>query len=194
MTTLYLHGFLSSPQSTKCRMLAAAHERRGVPFLAPDLNVEPEEAARLIESIAEGIPAERLTVVGSSLGGFYAAWLAERKGCRSVLLNPAVRPWDFVKDHLGEQEVAGGSRTITVSGAYAGQLLKLKVPAPKVPERMLVLLSTADEVLDWREADMKYREAARIHIEGGDHQISNFDQYCEAVADYCCRGLGETSF
>lgn len=189
MTTLYLHGFLSSPQSAKCRMLASIHERRGVAFLAPDLNRGPLEAARLIEEIASGIPSSSLTVAGSSLGGFYAAWLAHKRGCRAVLINPAVRPWEFVRAHLGESAEAPGGAVVTLSQAYAEQLESLDSPAPCGPERCLVLLSTADEVLDWREADRKYSGCARILIEGGDHRISHFEQYSEAVADYCCRGL-----
>ena len=189
MATLYLHGFLSSPDSAKCRMLARAHERRGVAFIAPDLNCAPLEAARLIERIARDIPSESLTVAGSSLGGFYAAWLAAKRGCRALLMNPAVRPWEHVEAHLGERIVSASGRTVEITRQFAKELHSLEVPAPTDPERYLLLLSTADEVLDWREADRKYDGCPRILIEGGDHRIGNFDQYCEAAADWCCRGL-----
>lgn len=189
MATLYLHGFLSSPDSAKCRMLARAHEKRGIAFIAPDLNCEPLEAAHLIEEIARGIPSESLTVAGSSLGGFYAAWLAARRGCRSLLMNPAVHPWEYVEAHLGEKFVSASGREIEITPRFAEELRSLEVPAPADPERCLLLLSTGDEVLDWREAERKYSACPRILIEGGDHRISNFDQYSEGAADWCCRAL-----
>lgn len=188
MTTIYLHGFLSSPRSVKGRMLAAAHERRRAAFFAPDLNIGPAQAASLLLQLTEGIPARSLAVVGSSLGGFYAAWLAEKRGCRAVLLNPAVRPWEFVKDYMGEQPTVAGDRTVNVTPDFVRQLRELDVPEVTRPERYLVLLSTADETLDWREADAKYREATRVLIPGGDHRISAFADYCEAVTDFCCSG------
>lgn len=54
-----------------------------------------------------------------------------------------------------------------------------------MPTRYLVLLSTADEVLDWHEADRKYQTAKRVLVPQGDHQISNFDQYSPAITDFC---------
>ncbi len=95
MTThlLYLHGFRSSPQSAKARQMAArvAADHPGVTWWCPQLPPSPAEAAALIERGTADWPAERMAVVGSSLGGFYATWMAERTGCKAVLLNPAAQ-------------------------------------------------------------------------------------------------------
>ena len=64
--------------------------------------MSPDQVAAMLARFTAGMPPEELTVVGSSLGGFYATWLAEKTGCRAVLLNPVVRPWELVRDFLGE--------------------------------------------------------------------------------------------
>lgn len=185
MATIYLHGFLSSPDSKKGRILALEHKKRGIPFFAPDLTMSPEQVSAMLTRFTAGMPPEELTVVGSSLGGFYATWLAEKTGCRAVLLNPVVRPWELVRDFLGEQETYGGKRCVVITEDYADQLLRLDTPAITMPTRYLVLLSTSDEVLDWHEADRKYQAAKRVLVPQGDHQISNFDQYSPAITDFC---------
>ena len=184
-TTLYLHGFLSSPRSRKGMLLKAEHEARGMRFLAPDLTLSPKEASDVILEVAKSVPPGLLTVVGSSLGGFYAGWVAERIGCRAVLINPAVRPWAFVRDFLGEQTVYGTGRKVLITEDYERQLRELDTPSITIPSRYFVLLSTGDEVLDWHEADRKYRQSPRVLVEGGDHQVSCFERYVRLVADYC---------
>ena len=91
---LYIHGFNSSPASTKARQLEARLEAlgRGAEFACPALSHRPREAMRQLEALMQGHAPESVTLVGSSLGGFYATWLAERHGCRAVLVNPAITP------------------------------------------------------------------------------------------------------
>jgi predicted esterase YcpF (UPF0227 family) len=101
---LYLHGFRSSPQSYKARMMrahCAAHEKLDQ-FICPQLPASPAAAMHMIENIASQHAAQTLTVVGSSLGGYYATALAEQIGCKAVLLNPAVRPAQDLQNHIGE--------------------------------------------------------------------------------------------
>lgn len=88
-TVLYLHGFLSGPGSKKACVLRDLCEAEGANYVAPDLNMSPEDAAALIWSEYEKAAAVgTVAVAGASLGGFYAAWLAGRTGIRAVLLNP----------------------------------------------------------------------------------------------------------
>lgn len=183
-TTLYLHGFLSSPASLKAQLLQKSHRRAGMRFIAPDLTAPPLEAAQRILEAARDIPAESLTVAGSSLGGFYAAWAAQKIGCRMVLLNPAVAPWEIVGRFTGTQTTTDGRR-IEVTAQHAQDLRRLASDPVTDPARCLVVLSTADEVLDWREADARYRGASRILVPGGDHRISDFGRYCDIITDFC---------
>ena len=102
---LYLHGFRSSPQSFKARMLRAwLRERRpDVTWWCPQLPPSPEAAIALVTEGTAAWPRDRMAVLGSSLGGFYATVFAERNGCPAVLMNPAVDPARDLAAYIGEQ-------------------------------------------------------------------------------------------
>ncbi|HQR75553.1 MAG TPA: YqiA/YcfP family alpha/beta fold hydrolase, partial [Burkholderiaceae bacterium] len=104
---VYLHGFRSSPASRKATMLRQAMASRGRSgeFLCPALPASPARAVEQVEALVRGVVPDRLALIGSSLGGYYATWLAERIGCRAVLLNPAIRPQDDLAKYLGVQPV-----------------------------------------------------------------------------------------
>lgn len=184
-TVLYLHGFLSGPGSNKARLLRKLCEEKGVCYVAPDLNVAPREAAALIRSEYDKASQRgEVAVAGASLGGFYAAWLAARTGIRAVLINPAVRPWEIVKHYNGEYKSFAGDKTVRVTPEYASDLLALDAAPFSDPSRVLMLLSTGDEVLDWTEAAARYAGAQSIVIEGSDHRVSNFEDYAAGVRDF----------
>ena len=90
---VYLHGFNSSPASHKARLMQSHLEGRGLGHLyaCPALPDTPREAIRVIENALAGRDPRAVTFLGSSLGGFYATYLAEKLDCRAVLLNPASR-------------------------------------------------------------------------------------------------------
>jgi len=100
---LYLHGFRSSPQSTKARKFAAwaAANRPELVWWCPQLPASPAAAMREVMDGTAAWPADRMAVVGSSLGGFYATAVAEQRGCRAVLLNPGVDPARDLADAIG---------------------------------------------------------------------------------------------
>jgi predicted esterase YcpF (UPF0227 family) len=102
---LYLHGFRSSPQSMKAQKVAARMQAQhpGAVWWCPQLPPSPREAMELVMRGIQDWPRDTLAVAGSSLGGFYARWLALRTGCRSVLLNPAVFPARDLAKYIGEQ-------------------------------------------------------------------------------------------
>jgi predicted esterase YcpF (UPF0227 family) len=184
---LYLHGFRSSPQSFKSRLLAArlAELGRGGEWRCPMLAVSPLEAIALAEAEVADADARDVTVVGSSLGGYYATWLAERHGWKAVLLNPATEPQRDLKQYLGEQPLWHGGGTIVVEPHHLDELNALRVPAITRPERYYLLAATGDEVLDYREMLARYPGAKTRVIEGSDHGISEFADYMGDVLEFC---------
>ena len=102
---LYLHGFRSSPQSSKAQTVAArvAACHAGVTWWCPQLPPSPREAMALVKQGIAAWPRDSMAVVGSSLGGFYATWVAETTGCKAVLLNPAANPARDLAKYIGEQ-------------------------------------------------------------------------------------------
>ena len=113
----------------------------------------------------------------SRVGGFYAAWLAGRTGIRAVLLNPAVEPWDIVKLYNGEYKSFTGDKIVRVTPDYADQLRALDAKSFADPARVLMVLCTGDEVLDWRRAAKRFSDVQSIVIDGSDHRISCFDTF-----------------
>ena len=184
---LYLHGFRSSPQSAKARLMAArvAAGHPGVTWWCPQLPPSPRAAAALIERGTADWPAERMAVVGSSLGGFYATWLAGRRGCKSVVLNPAVEPARDLAAHIGEQTAwHDPAERFFFRPEYVQELRALRTGPLPAPERCLAVIAQGDELLDWREMAARYAGARQIVLAGGDHALSDFEAHVDAVLDF----------
>ncbi|EDZ98906.1 protein of unknown function UPF0227 [Burkholderia sp. H160] len=188
---LYLHGFRSSPNSFKARLLAArlAELGRADEWCCPMLPVSPLETIALAESrVAEARAkggAQQVTVIGSSLGGYFATYLAEKHGWPAVLLNPAVVPQRDLSAYLGEQPLWHGGGSIVVEPHHLDELRALGVASITRPERYYLMAATGDEVLDYREMLAHYPGARTTLIEGSDHAISEFAQYLDEVLAFC---------
>ncbi len=185
---IYIHGFNSSPASFKAKVLHDGLAARGKPgFLAPALPHSPAAAVRLLESLAVKHP--RAALVGSSLGGYYATWLAERFALRAVLVNPAVRPYDLLASHVGRQKNFHNGEEYDFTLEHVEELRTLEVAAID-PRCYLLIVETGDEVLDYRDALTRYRGARQIVIEGGDHGCSDFADYIDPVLEFCAESGG----
>ena len=190
MTTthlLYLHGFRSSPSSTKARLMAAhvAQHHPGVQWWCPQLPPSPQAAMDLVTQGIAHWPRGSMAVVGSSLGGFYASWVAQRMGCPSVLLNPAVDPARDLARYIGEQTTwQNPAERFYFLPEYIDELkaLDMRGRAPAAPE--LALIAKGDEVLDWREMTGRYPQARLTLLEGGDHALSGFEAQLPAVVEF----------
>ncbi len=181
---IYIHGFNSSPASFKAGLLrerlaalGRAHE-----FVAPALPHSPAAAAELLADLARSYPQAAL--VGSSLGGYYATWLAEKFEFRAVLVNPAVRPYEMLAGYVGTQKNLHTAEDYEFTARHVDELRALEVD-PITPRRYLLLVETGDEVLDYRLAVDKYRGARQRVIDGGDHGCSDFAEYIETVLGFC---------
>ena len=184
---LYLHGFRSSPQSFKARVMAQRMQALGrtQDYLCPQLPASPAAAIALALECIGSCPAEQLTVVGSSLGGFYATWLAEKLGCRAVLLNPAVKPPRDLESYVGVTTQYHSDAPFEFKRAYIDELKTLMIDRITQPQRYFLIAATGDEVLDWRDMVVHYPGAQHTVIEGSDHGIAEFADYADAVLRFC---------
>lgn len=184
---VYLHGFRSSPASRKATMLREAMAARGRvdEYLCPALPASPARAIEETARLVQGVAPERLALIGSSLGGYYATWLAERMGCRAVLLNPAIRPQDDLAKHLGVQPVYFSEALIDFRPEYLAELEAIDTPTITRPERYLLIAATGDAVIDYRTMTRKYRGARQVVVEGSDHELSDFANYMDDVLEFC---------
>lgn len=183
---VYLHGFRSSPRSVKARRLATRLAERGhaADWVCPQLPVSPTDAAATIERLVDGVDPHALAVIGSSLGGYYATWLAAQVDCRIVLLNPAIHPERDLAAHLGVHTVYDSDETIDVRPEYLDELTALRVGDLARPERVYLVAATGDEVLDWREMVARYPGARQRIVDGSDHGLSDFAEQVDDVIDF----------
>lgn len=184
---LYLHGFRSSPQSAKARQMQAWVEehRPDVHWWCPQLPPSPREAMELVSRSISDWPHETMVAVGSSLGGFYATWVAEQTGCRAALLNPAIDPARDLAKYIGEQTSWHNPQDrFFFREEFVDELKTLACPTITDPQRYFALVCKGDEVLDWREMHAKYAACPGSLLEGGDHAISDFATHLPAVVHH----------
>lgn len=184
---LYLHGFRSSPQSTKARQMAQvmATQFAHLTWWCPQLPPSPQAAAQLIDQGTADWPTHRMAVIGSSLGGFYATWLAAQRDCKAVLLNPAVDPARDLAKYIGEQTSwHDPAERFYFEPHFVDELRRLQVGPMPHPQRIWALIAQGDEVLDWREMTARYPGACLHVLPGGDHALSDFDTHLPQLLDF----------
>lgn len=177
---LYIHGFNSSPHSTKARQLHAYLKSlgRGEEFACPALSYDPAIAMSQLEALTTARP---LVLIGSSLGGFYATYIAERTGCKAVLVNPAITPHIGLEAYLGPQRNLYTNEPYELTRRHLDHMATFFVAQPTRIERYFLMVTTGDEVLDYREAVAKYAGARQLVVPGSDHGFAEFERYLDQV-------------
>jgi predicted esterase YcpF (UPF0227 family) len=185
-TIVYLHGFISSPQSKKAIMLGdyLKNVASGIGYAVPALHHRPARAIDEIAAVCAAHRPEDLTLVGSSLGGFYATVMAERLGCRAALLNPAVRPHTHFDRYLGPQRNLYTAEEFELTREHVDELRALQPQAISRPDRYWVFLETGDVVLDYREAIDFYHGALHTVVRGGDHTLMSFPEHVPELVEW----------
>jgi predicted esterase YcpF (UPF0227 family) len=188
---LYIHGFNSSPLSIKAEQtrhyfLNAFPE---INFYCPQLISNPKGAITQLEEIIQSSPINSSWyVMGSSLGGYFASYLSEKYNVPSVLINPAIKPFELLEDYLGEQVNPYTKEVYQVTREH---MVELKVIEQKPPSfttqqknNYLVMVQTDDEVLNYQDAVEKYQHCRLVVEEGGDHSFVDFKQHLPGIADF----------
>ena len=184
---LYLHGFRSSPNSFKARVLAqwVQNHQPAVQWVCPQLPASPQQAIALVLSLTQGWPQATSAIVGSSLGGFYAQWLAHTLGMRSVLLNPAVHPARDLASQIGTHPAwHDPSEQVHFQSEFVDELMQLEASLPPARTDSLAIIAKGDEVLDWREMRQACQHGQVVLLEGSDHGISDFESHLPEVASF----------
>lgn len=181
---LYLHGFRSSPQSTKARQVAARVQAQhpGATWWCPQLPPSPREAMNMVMQGIADWPRDAMAVIGSSLGGFYATRVAQQTGCPAVLLNPAVDPARDLTPYVGEQTSWHKPEDhFFFKPVFIEELRALDAGPLRQPQHYFAIIAKGDEVLDWREMTSRYAGARIKLLERSDHALSDFDAHIDEV-------------
>ena len=180
---LYIHGFNSSERSYKATVLGEAAEKIGLPdaVISPRLSWQPAQAIKQLEAIIEANQQQGITLIGSSLGGFYAAHLAEKYRLKAILVNPAVQAPVLLQDFLGPQFNPYTNEEYVLTQAHMIELEQLVVTEPTA-DLYWLMIQEGDEVLDYKEALKAFPNTARLtHEEQGDHSFTEFERFSAEI-------------
>ena len=186
---VYLHGFRSSPRSSKAVMTGEAIKGlstadNSVEWYCPQLPASPKESMDMVTAHIDSSKADRVVVIGSSLGGFYANYLAEKYSCKAVTLNPAVYAARELEPHVGLMTAYDSEEPFDFRPEYIAELKALQVNHITKPERYFLIAAKGDELLDWREMVEFYPGAKHLVLEGGDHGIADYADHLPQVLQF----------
>jgi len=179
---LYIHGFGSSGKGGKAEILRNILRDQ---IIAPSLPPIPELAVDTLEQMVSCIrnSGHEAVLTGSSLGGYYATYLADKYNLKAVLINPAIKPYNTLAARLGLNHSYYDFSNYEFTQKHIDKLRDYDVAEPKV-ENFMLLLRTGDTVLDYREAVEKF-SGATIDIEkGGTHSYEDIEQKIDQIVHF----------
>lgn len=184
---IYIHGFNSSSSSYKAQSLLKYFKKIGREdeILAPSLSSNPSHAMAELKDLVKKNSSSNICFVGSSLGGYYATWLADQYDSSAVLINPAVKPYELLHDYLGKNINHFTGEEYELTADHIKELELLDIEHITNPHRYLVMLQTGDEVLDYSQALVKFAGSRIVLEEGGDHSFIGFDQHIDSILEFC---------
>lgn len=189
MNLVYLHGFQSSKNSIKGQLLKKyLAQFPEITVHLPDLNAPPKQVIAELSALIESL--DQVVLVGSSLGGFYATQLMAHYQIPTVLINPAIRPWQLFRALFAEVTLPYRvNATWSLDDAQLDDMQTLAVTQIAQPELLLVLLQQGDETLDYREAQQFYSAAqagmALVMTDvGGNHGMDDFAEKIPMVMQF----------
>jgi predicted esterase YcpF (UPF0227 family) len=192
MTTtllVYLHGFRSSPNSSKAVMTKEAvrlisSTDHPYEWYCPQLLASPKQSMDLVNKHIDQSNADQIVIIGSSLGGFYTNYLAEKYQCKGIVLNPAVYAARELAPHVGMMTAYDSNEPFDFKAEYIDELRALQINKIRQPSRYLLIAAKGDELLDWKEMVGFYAGAKQLVLEGSDHGIADYADHLPVVIDF----------
>ena len=189
----YIHGFLSGPNAVKATMLKEYLKEYdlGASFDMhnPDYPDPPEEAYNYLcgyfDRVFEEYKSDEVCLIGSSMGGFFSTLMAQRHGCKAVLLNPCVHPQNYFKALIGPQFNSSTNRNFELKSEMIDVLKSLDASVKVDPKKTYVIIGDQDEVLDYSFALELYKDCQIDIIKGEDHAFTHdFASLIKPILDY----------
>lgn len=183
---IYLHGFASSSYSSKAQKFKQYFSKLDK-FASPNLTHIPRLATYNAEELINIFLAQgdEVHLIGSSLGGYYASYFANKYNLKAVLINPSVYPFATLKK-FSEEDCRSyfDDSAFEFTVEHGEHLRDYQVETYKDVSKFLVCLQKGDEVLDYRQAEKKLAGASFIIEEGGDHSFTNISDHFEQIANF----------
>lgn len=184
-TIIYLHGFLGVGNGDKAE--AMRQGLPGIPVLAPALTFDPDENIAIVESLIESIGAHSIILVGTSLGGFWANYFAQKHKLPCIIVNPCVSPAQSFENRCGDHQKYETDEVVTVTKEALSRYATLEAEAMAEFDGALVNLLVAkdDDVLPYLPTLSYFGKCKSIQItETGGHRFgSEWHRVIEILKD-----------
>ncbi|WP_457643452.1 YqiA/YcfP family alpha/beta fold hydrolase [Persephonella sp.] len=181
MKIIYIHGFNSAGYGDKANKLKEHFGDENV--FSINLPYSPEKAVSQLEFLIRSIKhQEPLLLVGTSLGGAYALYLAYKFDVPAVIINPSVRPSEDLKDQIGKQVNYKTQEEYEFKKEYVEYLKKIEVPIKeleKIRDKLYIYLDEGDELLDSRKTAEYFKGFYVKMFPDGDHRFQHMDELIE---------------
>jgi len=181
-TVLYFHGFASSSDSKKAKVFKKyiSSLNKSIKVIVPDLNNNFKDAVEEINQLIK-TNQKPFAFVGSSLGGYYAAYFSSLNKAKAVLINPATPPLKGFDIYLGNNTNYSTGEEFTLTKKDIQFLRSISIKSYDNHKNTIVLVESGDEVLDYIDA-YAYFNGSHIEIEfGGNHSYESLEKNLEKI-------------
>ncbi len=178
---IYIHGFGSNGFGGKADAFRSCFKHNKEAFIAPSLSYVPNLAMQTLEELIESY--DNVKLIGSSLGGFYALYLAQKYGLKAVLINPSIYPYVTLKKALGKAPNFYDDSYFSWQESHLEMLKKYEITSAN-QKNIMLLLQKGDETLNYKEAEEKLPNAKQIVEEGGSHSFDGIERYFDEVREF----------
>lgn len=180
---IYIHGFGGSGLGVKAKLSREMFKYEIV--MAPSLPYVPDLAVATLRELIDKFlkKGEPVQLIGSSLGGYYALYLADLFRLKAVLVNPSIYPYKSLESSIGMVPNFYDGSSFEWNGKHIGMLRNYEVKNPN-QENLLLLVQKGDELLDYREALEKLPRARAVVEEGGSHGFDNFESQRGVIEEF----------
>lgn len=193
---IYLHGFRSSPKSTKAAFLKQFCSTNDIDFLCPPLDMSPKKAVvqamTIVKNMMDGQNLQ-IILIGSSLGGFYATYIMQNcEGAEqllSILINPAVRPFRDLKSAINSEK-KWELEALQIKPFTKNHHLEIKHLEEtagtilRFPDNILLVAAKGDELLSWEEMSSFYKGCQQYIVDGSDHSMTDFPKHWKSIKSF----------
>ncbi len=178
---VYIHGFGGSGRGGKATEFRNYFKSKDIAFMAPSLSYVPDLAISTLEELIESF--NEVSLIGSSLGGFYTIYLASKYNLRAVLINPSIYPWKTLERSLGNAPNFYDESYFEWKKSHLEMLKTFETKNSK-DENFMLLAQKGDELLDYSEAVQKLPNSLHVIEEGGNHSFEGIDKHLEIVKKF----------
>ena len=184
-TILYFHGFASSSNSNKAKILKKyiSKNYKNAEIIIPDIDNNFKLAVNQIHDLIDNAK-HPIVFIGSSLGGYYASYFSSKFKTKSVLINPAIPPLKDFEIYLGENENYSTGEKFIITPEDIKYIRKMSYKKYANAENTYVLLESGDEVLNYKETTKYFSGSYLDIVYGGSHSYESLDEKLKNIVNF----------